>query len=173
HTLEELIWSHPRYHVQAPTFLKCDAALRDKVTAVGDTFPLALAGNHCQGTLFKDGAHLLTPALEARIDQIARHFPGFCFGRFDIRYSNPAAFAAGTDLGIVEFKGVTSESTNIYGPQMPLLQSYKFRAKTWQSAYRIGAANATCGAPVSPIGQVFRAVRAHSRAIKPSVSLSD
>ena len=32
---------------------------------------LAIAGNHCQGTLFLDGSHLCTAALEAKVDAIA------------------------------------------------------------------------------------------------------
>ena len=48
---------------------------------------LAIAGNHAQGTLFKDGRHLISHALEARGDAIARHYEGFYIGRFDVRYA--------------------------------------------------------------------------------------
>ena len=87
-----------------------------RVLASGERFPLAMAGNHAQGTLFRNGAHLITPALEKRIDEIARAYPGFYIGRFDIRYTDVEAFKAGRDLAIVELNGATGESTNIYDP---------------------------------------------------------
>ena len=66
--------------------------------------------------MFLDGAELITPAVEARIDEIARQVPGFFIGRFDVRYASLEAFRRGDDLAIVELNGVTSESTNIYDP---------------------------------------------------------
>src|SRR5436305_187779 len=43
-TLEELIWRHPRYRMQAVTFLARHDAERGRVLAAGERFPLALAG---------------------------------------------------------------------------------------------------------------------------------
>jgi len=167
HTLEELIWQHPRYSLQAPTFLARHNSLRMTILAHGQVFPLALAGNHCQGTLFKDGAHLITPALEARIDAIAQKYRGFFFGRFDVRYSDPESFRAGIDLAIVELNGVSSESTNMYDPQMSLLRSYHYLAQTWQLAFRIGATNAKNGASTSSLRQIWVALRAHNANTRP------
>ncbi|MGH9750691.1 MAG: carboxylate--amine ligase, partial [Candidatus Polarisedimenticolia bacterium] len=140
-TLEDLIWRHPRYRMQARTFLTRHAAQRRRVLARGERLPLARAGNHCQGTMFRDGAHLLTPELERVVDRIAGAFPGFHFGRFDVRYGDPAAFMAGEDLAIVELNGVTSESTNIYDPSRSLLQAWRTLYRQWGLLFRIGAAN--------------------------------
>ena len=74
-TLEELIWSDSRLRMQANRFLSRHAAQRDRILARGERLQLAIAGNHAQGTLFKDGRHLITPALEERIDQIAWSYP--------------------------------------------------------------------------------------------------
>src|SRR5690348_17795168 len=41
--------------------------------------------SHCKGTMFRDGAHLITPRLERAIDEIAQSCDGFFFGRFDVR----------------------------------------------------------------------------------------
>jgi membrane protein DedA with SNARE-associated domain len=119
-TVEELIWRHPRYRLQADVFLARLDARRNDVLADGEALPLALAGNHCQGTLFRDGGHLLTPELERAVDAVARRFDGFFIGRFDIRYTDREAFKAGRDLAIVELNGATSESTNVYDPSWPL-----------------------------------------------------
>jgi membrane protein DedA with SNARE-associated domain len=157
-TLEELIWRHPRYRMQAAVFLSRHQAMRGHVLATGAIFPLALAGNHCQGTLFRDGTHLITPELERRIDKIARQFPGFFIGRFDIRYTNPDRFAAGEDLAIVELNGVMSESTNLYDPTWSLWAAYATLCRQWELLYRIGAANRRRGDRPTRIGELLRVV---------------
>jgi hypothetical protein len=164
HTVEHLIIHHPRHSLQADIFLARHAAQRNAILPKGQTLPLALAGNHCQGTLFKDGAHLLTPALEARINAIVEHYPGFYFGRCDIRYTNADAFRAGTDLAILELNGVSSESTNMYDPAMSFVRSYYYLAKTWQLAFQIGAANASTGTPTTSLLGILRALRQHNSA---------
>lgn len=140
-TLEELIWRHPRYRMQAAVFLKRHERLRDAVLADGERLPLALAGNHCQGTLFRDGSGLITPELERAVDEIAKRFDGFFVGRFDVRYSDAEAFAAGRDLAVVELNGVTAESTNLYDPSWTLLMAYRTLFRQWSLLYRIGHAN--------------------------------
>ena len=75
-TVEALIWRHPRFRLQARTFLARHPDASTRVLAGGERLHLAIAGNHAQGTMFRDGAHLITPELEARIDEIARHRPG-------------------------------------------------------------------------------------------------
>lgn len=140
-TLEELIWSHPRFRMQAGVFLQRHAADADRVLGRGESFPLALAGNHCQGTQFRDGTHLVTPELEAAFDRVARSFDGFFVGRFDVRYSDPVEFRAGRGFAVVELNGVTSESTNLYDPSWSLVRAYRTLFRQWSLLFRIGHAN--------------------------------
>jgi hypothetical protein len=165
-TFEELIWRHPRYRMQAGRFLARHDRDRDRVLADGERLPLAMAGNHCQGTMFRDGAHLITPALERAIDGIAQHFPGFFIGRFDVRYADPAEFQAGRDLAIVELNGVTSESTNIYDPSWPLWAAYRTLYRQWSLLYRIGYENRQRGHEPTPVFALFRLVRSYYRQVR-------
>src|SRR5207249_3935590 len=112
---------------------------RHDVLPGGLPLQLAMAGNHAQGTLFRDGRHLLTPALEHRIDEIARAYPGFFVGRFDIRYRDVGRFMAGEDLAIIELNGATAESTNIYDPDARLTDAYRQLFLQWSLVFRIGA----------------------------------
>src|SRR5688572_18802751 len=96
-TIRRLIEEDPRYGLQSHLFFARHASVLDTVLARGDRMPLTIAGNHAQGTTFLDGGHLWTPALEARIDAIARDYEGFFIGRFDVRYGSPEAFTAGDD----------------------------------------------------------------------------
>jgi len=160
-TIETLIWSHPRFRLQAETFGVRHRAVLNRVLALGERFPLAVAGNHCQGTLFRDGRHLLTPALEHRIDEIARAYSGFFIGRFDVRYSDVEGFKAGSDLAVVELNGVTSESTDIYDPDGTLLNAYRRLFRQWSIIFAIGAANRKRGAAASSFRRLLGLLHTH------------
>ena len=162
-TLEELIRAHPRYRMQASLFLRRYKAMRDRIPTLGERVALGIAGNHAQGAMFRDGRHLLTPALRQRIDAIARSYPGFFVGRFDVRYRDVATFKAGRDLAIVELNGATAESTNIYDPHASLLSAYRTLFRQWSIIFAIGAANRCGGASVTPIARLLSLARAHWR----------
>lgn len=140
-TIEQLIWLHPRYRMQAGVFLQRFADEIDRVLAHGQTLRLAMAGNHCQGTLFADGAHLITPALEAAVDEVVQRVDGFYFGRLDARYADVEAFKRGEDLAVLELNGVTSESTNLYDPSWSLLRAYRTLFRQWALCFAIGEAS--------------------------------
>jgi hypothetical protein len=162
-TLKELIWAHPRFRMQAITFLARHATAAGRVLADGERFPLAMAGNHCQGTLFRDGSHLLTPELEEAIDRVVQSFHGFHFGRFDVRYADPEEFRAGRGFAVVELNGATAESTNLYDPSWPVWRAYRTLFRQWVLLFRIGAANRSLGhRPVSVL-RLFALVRDYSR----------
>jgi hypothetical protein len=171
-TIEALIRAHPRYRMQAGTFLRRHHRVRDRVLGSGERLQLAIAGNHAQGTLFRDGSHLWTAALERRIDEIARSYDGFFIGRFDIRYSNVDAFKSGNDLAIVELNGATAESTDIYDPDRSLLSAYRQLFRQWSHVFAIGAANRAAGTPVTSMRRLAGLLRAHLSS-RPAFQLSD
>jgi membrane protein DedA with SNARE-associated domain len=160
-TLAELVAAHPRYRLQASLFFRRHREARGRVLAEGESFPLAFAGNHAQGTAFHDGRHLLTPALERRIDGISRSIPGFFIGRFDVRYSSVERFIAGEDLAIVELNGATAESTNIYDPGTSLLGAYRTLFRQWSLVFAIGAANRRQGIAGTPVARILRLALGH------------
>ena len=153
-TLETLLWAHPRFSLQVPLFLRRHDGQR--VLADGERLPLVAAGNHCQGCIFLDGHALVTPALEARVDAIARAVPGFFIGRFDVRYADEAALHRGEGLAIVELNGVTSESTNIYDPAFGAVRAWRTLARQWRLVFEIGAANRANGAPAPTAAHLAR-----------------
>lgn len=158
-TYRSLIWRHPRYRCQAMTFLRRLGTRADEVPPAGMTVRLGVAGNHCQGTMFRDGAHLITPQLSAAFDAIADSTPGFFFGRFDVRYTDPAAFTRGKDFKIVELNGLLAESTNIYDPRTSYWQAQRTLRRQWQLAFQIGSANRKRGAEVPALHTILRTVR--------------
>jgi hypothetical protein len=162
-SLRSLIWRDPRLALQAATLLQQLGPAADRVPSSGERVLLSIAGNHCRGTMFLDGHALITPALERRIDEIARSYEGFFFGRFDLRYANPADFANGEGFRIVELNGVLSESTNIYDPSWSLRRGLRTLADQWTLAFEIGAANAKRGTPIPRVRELLDAALSHRR----------
>ncbi len=173
HTLEQLIYRHRRYRMQASTFLKRFGDERDRVLARDEKLPLVTAGNHCQGAIFLDGSHLITPDLVKAIDRIAQSYEGFYFGRCDVRYNDVELLKAGRGFAIVELNGATSESTNIYDPNLSLFNAYRTLYRQWSIAFSIGATNRINGASVTPIRKLLRTARSHYRGRPRSNALAD
>jgi membrane protein DedA with SNARE-associated domain len=162
-TLGALIDRHPRFRLQADVFRARMGARWNAVPGAGEPVALGRAGNHCQGTEFLDGQWLVTPALERRIDAIARRVPGFFFGRFDVRYRDRARFMAGEDLAIIELNGVTSEATHIYDPSTRLVRAWATLMRQWAIAFAIGAEHRRRGLRPTPISTLLRTIWTFAR----------
>jgi hypothetical protein len=162
-TLRTLIEEHPRFNRQAGVFFERHRASLARVLGAGERLALGEIGNHCQGTLFRDGEALRSADLDARIDEISREVPGFFVGRFDVRYSNVERFMAGDDLSIIELNGVTAEPTDVYDPRRTLLSSYRALFEQWRLVFEIGAANLARGHRGASASRLLRLGWAHLR----------
>lgn len=145
-TLGRLILAHPRHRVQANVFFeRCKDRLHT-VPGDGETVSLGSAGNHAQGAMFTDASHLITPELEARIDEIARSFVGgFDVGRFDVRCESEAMLVRGEGLAVIELNGVTSEPTAIYDPSWGIFRAQRVLWGYWDRVASLGVARVRTG----------------------------
>jgi membrane protein DedA with SNARE-associated domain len=144
-TVEQLILDDSRAAIMARTYLHRHRAVRGKVLAAGERLKLVEAGNHCQGCIFRDGMHLWSAELEARIDQISRQVPDFFIGRYDVRYAQDSDILAGENFKILELNGASSEATSIYDSRNSIFQAYATLFKQWDLVFAIGAANRKLG----------------------------
>ncbi len=164
HTFEQLIFRHKRFHAQAGVFLSRHARQRTRVLAAGETLRLAESGNHCQGTLFLDGADLITPELSAAIDSIAQGFRGgLDIGRFDIRYESDDLLRQGKNFAILELNGITGESTNIYDPSKSIWWAYRTHFRQWRLMYELGMTRMATGHKPMSVKEVFKRISTHKR----------
>jgi hypothetical protein len=164
HTVEELIWRHPRYRRQADVFLERLAGRAAEVLPADEALPLGVAGNHCQGALFRDGADLITPALTRVIDDLAKSFRGgLDFGRFDLRYESDEQLRRGEAFSIVELNGTTSESTNLYDPGKSVVWAYSVLFAQWRLLFELGAQRREQGAKPMGLGSLLGVVAEHYR----------
>jgi hypothetical protein len=114
-------------------------AKADMIPAPGETVKLVFVGNHCRGSTFKDGLDIVTPALTARIDEIARDVPDLYFSRIDLRYESLEALRAGEGFKIIEFNGSGSEATHIWDPHMTIRDAYATQFFHYGESFTIGA----------------------------------
>jgi membrane protein DedA with SNARE-associated domain len=140
-TIRELIQSHPRAQILQHVFLRRHAEIAEDILESGATFPLVFAGNHAQGTVFRDGTHLVTPEMLRAFEDISAAIPEFYFGRFDVRFDDFDAFLRGEEFTIVEINGAGSEATHIWDPGMRLIDAYRALFRQFRVVFEIGAVN--------------------------------
>jgi membrane protein DedA with SNARE-associated domain len=138
-TLGDLILADPRARKIASTYFARHRAFLDEVLPAGSTFQLTACGNHCQGAIFLNGHSLISPALTTAVSAIADKIPKFQFGRFDVRYQNPAALTSGANFEIVEINGAGAEATHIWDGNTRLFEAYGTLFTQWRMLFEIGA----------------------------------
>jgi membrane protein DedA with SNARE-associated domain len=163
HSIEQLVWRDERARFVADRYLTRFASRRQEVLPTGATLRLVEAGNHAQGCIFRDGARLSSPELEAQIDAISRRLPGFFIGRYDVRFSSEDDLRAGRNFQILELNGASAEATSIYDARNSLRSAYRTLFRQWELVFAIGAANRALGAEPTPLPELLRVWRAASR----------
>src|SRR5690606_11813417 len=118
-TFEELIMANERARLQWHALKE---KYRDRLNTVlrnGEVVELVSIGNHCLGTKFLDGSHLITDELCSSFDRISRQIPDFYFGRYDLRAASLRDLARGR-VKILELNGCGAEPAHIYDPAFTL-----------------------------------------------------
>ncbi|WP_415488109.1 D-alanine--D-alanine ligase [Acetobacter sp.] len=140
-TVSELLENDPRTRLLPEIYRPRLAARLHEVPAKGDTVPLVFTGNHCKGSVFRNGAVDITPELSNIIDRIMQDFPEFHFGRIDVKFRSVEALRQGKDFEIIEVNGVGSEATHIWDSRTTLREAYAAQFHHYGEAFRIGAEN--------------------------------
>jgi hypothetical protein len=138
-TVRALIAADARLNAVSHLLLPKLGAKASRVPALGEAVRLVFVGNHCRGSTFKDGMDIVTPALTARIDEIAKDMADLHFSRIDLRYESLEALRAGKNFKIIEFNGSGSEATHIWDPQMTIRRAYATQFFHYGESFKIGA----------------------------------
>ena len=165
-SLRSLILADPRYTRLAKLFLPRLGEAADRVPASGEQVQLAFVGNHCKGSVFRDGRDHLSPQLTERVERFAQAIPGFSFGRIDLRFRSLAELHRGHGIRVMEVNGVGSEATHIWDPDTTLRHAYAAQFAHYGAAFRIGAANRARGAKPTPLAALGRLWRLQRRLLR-------
>ncbi len=162
-TLRQLILDDPRSGQVSQLYLPRLVRRWHEVPDQGERVRLVFVGNHCKGSVFRDGTSLVTEAMTDRIDQLARALPSFHFGRIDVRFDSLAALARGDGFRVIEINGAGSEATHVWDPSTRLLDAWRAQFFHYGQAFRIGAANRARGHRSAGVAALWRAWRTQKR----------
>jgi hypothetical protein len=162
-TLEQLILADPRAGKVPHLYLPRLAHRLHEVPPQGQSVRLVFVGNHCKGSVFEDGTHLVTPELTRAFEKVARAIPGFHFGRIDVRFASLAALLRGEGFRIIEINGAGSEATHIWDPRTKLNAAWRAQFFHYGAAFRIGAANRASGSKSCGVRSVYALWRRQKR----------
>jgi hypothetical protein len=143
-TLQELILKKNRAKLQWPKLKEKFKNRLQEVIPTGHEVELVSIGNHCLGTKFLDGSHLINDKLSETFDSISQQIGGFYFGRFDLRCASLADLYAG-NVKILELNGCGAEPAHIYQPGFPLFRGIKVLLEHWRNIFLIAKGNAERG----------------------------
>jgi membrane protein DedA with SNARE-associated domain len=166
-TIRELVLRDERACCLAGMYLGRLKRKAEDVPLRGEAVPLAELGSHCRGAVFLDAGHLQTEGLSSAVDAIGSNFPGFYFGRFDVRASTLEDFQAGR-FEILELNGVSAEATHIYDPSVGILTAYRVLFSQWRIAFEIGAHNRRAGWKPMPLLDLIDLVRFRGKPRRPT-----
>lgn len=103
---------------------------------------LSYLGNHCKGTQFINGNHLIDKQLTETLDEINHQIKGWYYGRLDVKYNSLQELREGKNFIILEINGIISEPTHIYDPyHATYFQALSAIRKHWKYMYEIAKIN--------------------------------
>jgi hypothetical protein len=156
HSIRDLIAADARLSAVSRLLLKKLGRTASLIPSKGENVRLVFVGNHCRGSTFRDGLSVVTPALTAQIDAIARDIPDLYFSRIDLRYGSIDDLRAGKNFKIIEINGSGSEATHIWDPAMTIRKAYTTQFFHYGESFKIGAAiRATQGLRPTSLMRLF------------------
>lgn len=156
-SLRELIEADPRAGKLAHLYLDRHKEKLDSIIPEGEGIRLAFAGNHCRGTIFRNGNNFITSEMTQAFDRIAKNMGEFYVGRFDVRFGDFAQLRAGKGFKIIEVNGAGGEATHIWDSRTTLREAYKTLMAQFKHLYIIGAINRRRGFKPTPLIKLVKA----------------
>ncbi len=145
-TIAELILEKDRARFQWNILAAVYKERLDEILPTGKKMELVSIGNHCLGTTFLNGNHLITPKLSASFDRISKQVKDFYFGRYDLRCASLEDLENGI-VKIVELNGCGAEPAHIYHPGASLWKGVGDLITHWKNLYKISRQNHERGVP--------------------------
>jgi hypothetical protein len=155
-TLRQLIMADTRAGKVPHLYLNRHKTRLNDIIPQGEAIRLAFAGNHCRGTIFRNGNDQITKEMTRTFDKIASAMGEFYVGRFDVRFGDFKAFQRGEEFKIIEINGAGGEATHIWDSRTTLRQAYGTLTRQFSHLYAIGAANRKRGHKPTSLLQLIK-----------------
>lgn len=166
-SLRTLILSLDRARLQWNSLKEVYRDRLDEIIAAGERLELVSIGNHCLGTKFLDGSHLINDELHQSFDAISKQIPGFYFGRFDLRCERVEDLYTG-NVKVMELNGCGAEPAHIYHPGYSLRKALGVLFEHWRNIFIIARQNEQRGVSFTPLREAV----AHYKRFKEATTSS-
>ncbi|MBX2892908.1 MAG: hypothetical protein KF734_18505 [Saprospiraceae bacterium] len=140
-----------RFEQEFPETLK-------QIPAPDETLLLEPIGNHCRGTKFLNGNHLIDEALLGVFQPVCEQLPGICYGRFDLKCESVGALRRG-EFKVMELNGVFGEPAHVYDPSFGMWRAYRDFYRHWRLLFDLHGAQRRRGIQPTTHGEAWRFVR--------------
>ncbi len=160
-TILQLMGQQTRARFQIKRFKKEKAELLKMIPKPKEVVLLEPIGNHCRGTEFLSGQHLINEQLHQVFNKVAKDINGFYYGRFDMKVKSYDDLYQGQTIKIMELNGVSSEPAHIYDPKNSLLSAYRDLSKHWKLVYDISQQNRKRSVPTASLSWVIKEAYKH------------
>lgn len=151
-TLQELILAKDRAKLQWETLQITYKDQLQSIVPANETIQLVSIGNHCLGTKFLDGSHLINEKLSDTFDVISKQIDGFYFGRFDLRCASLEDLYEG-NIKVLELNGCGAEPAHIYHPGYSIFKAVSVLLVHWRNIFLIAQENANRGISFVPFSE--------------------
>jgi hypothetical protein len=138
-TVAELISAHPRASRLGHDGYSESCCDLGYIPAAHEIVRVSITGSTRVGGQYSDATSLITPALEAAIDAVARDMTQLHAARFDIRYESLAELRNGKLFSIIEVNGAGSEAVHAWDPRYSLRQAYRIVFQKQRLLFALGA----------------------------------
>lgn len=165
-TLQELILGKDRAKLQWDKLKTIFNGKLHEVIAKDKQIELVSIGNHCLGTKFLNGGHLINDTLSATFDHVSKQVDGFYFGRFDLRCASIDDLYKG-NFKVMELNGCGAEPAHIYHPGFPLRKAMTVLFRHWRNIFLIARENVKHGASYTSLKEA----KAYYRKFKTATTL--
>jgi hypothetical protein len=144
-TLEQLVMSNGVLAKSAAIYRPQHGEAWRQPVPLGEIIILTHARSARLGAVYRDARELVTPALEERIEAIARDIKDFHFGRFDIRFRSVEALQRGEDFFIVELNGAGAEMLHFWDGRFGIIEAYRTLWSQYRTLFALSAENVRRG----------------------------
>ena len=141
-SLLQLVRKNPRVLKHFALIKNLHADSLNQVIEKDQKMVLNVIGNHCKGSTFLDGNHLIDDSLESAIDNLVKKIPHIYYGRIDLKYESFDQLKKLEDFKIIEINGIISEPTHIYDPyRSSYFKALKEIRKHWKILFKVATTN--------------------------------
>ena len=161
-SVRQLMQGNARAAFQLERFEREFPATLDKVPAAGETLLLEPIGNHCRGTKFLNGNHLIDKALLAAFEQVCKQMPGVLYGRFDLKCESAEALRR-SEFKVMELNGVFGEPAHVYDPSFGMWRAYRDFYRHWRILFDLHGAQRRLGIHPTPHAEAWAFIRNYFR----------